>query len=129
MDCADKLDFMDDDCDIQGFPIEDEVVKDDIEKAIEGMKNIIEYWTYRPSEIETAKVAISALEKQIPKKPLIKPFHELMRQKTCYEVDCPSCGYNHLILEFENDKKRRFAEYGEYFKNCYNCGQKIDWEA
>lgn len=37
----------------------------DIEKAIKGLENIIEYWTYKPEEIETAKLAIQALrEKQ-----------------------------------------------------------------
>ena len=31
------------------------------EEAINSLKNIIEYWTYKPSEVETAKMAISAL--------------------------------------------------------------------
>ena len=33
MDYADKLDFMDDDCDIEGFPIEDEKIMNITEKA------------------------------------------------------------------------------------------------
>ena len=33
--------------------------------AIKSLKNIVEYWTYRPTEIEAAKLAISALEKQL----------------------------------------------------------------
>ena len=33
--------------------------------AIKSLKNIVEYWTYRPTEVEAAKLAISALEKQL----------------------------------------------------------------
>ena len=35
------------------------------QEAIDSMKNIIEYWTYKPTEVEAAKLAISALEKQL----------------------------------------------------------------
>lgn len=35
------------------------------QEAINGLKNIIEYWTYRPTEVETANLAIQALEKQL----------------------------------------------------------------
>ena len=31
------------------------------EEAIKSLQNIIEYWTYKPTEVETAKMAISAL--------------------------------------------------------------------
>ena len=39
--------------------------KQEIEKAINSLKNIVEYWTYRPAEVEAAKLAISALEQQL----------------------------------------------------------------
>lgn len=42
---------------------------EEIKKAIRGLRNIVEFWCNRPEEIETAKLAIAALEKQIPKKP------------------------------------------------------------
>ena len=31
------------------------------EEAIKSLKNIVEYWTYKPTEVEAAKMAISAL--------------------------------------------------------------------
>jgi len=31
------------------------------EEAIKSLQNIIEYWTYKPAEVEAAKMAISAL--------------------------------------------------------------------
>ena len=31
------------------------------EEAIKSLQNIVEYWTYRPTEVEAAKMAISAL--------------------------------------------------------------------
>lgn len=34
------------------------------QEAINSLKNIIEYWTCRPTEVEAAKLAISALEAQ-----------------------------------------------------------------
>lgn len=35
------------------------------QEAIDSLKNIIEYWTYKPTEVEACKLAISALEKQL----------------------------------------------------------------
>lgn len=32
------------------------------QEAIESLENIIEYWTCRPTEVESAKLAIAALE-------------------------------------------------------------------
>jgi hypothetical protein len=31
------------------------------EEAIESLQNIVEYWTYKPTEVEAAKMAITAL--------------------------------------------------------------------
>ena len=31
------------------------------EEAIKSLKNIVEYWTYKPTEVEAAKMAIDAL--------------------------------------------------------------------
>lgn len=31
------------------------------EEAIKSLKNIVEYWTYKPTEVEAAKMAIAAL--------------------------------------------------------------------
>lgn len=31
------------------------------EEAIKSLQNIVEYWTYKPTEVEAAKMAITAL--------------------------------------------------------------------
>lgn len=64
-------------------------------------------WEYSMSYAAAFDMAIEALEKQIPKKP-ITPADGC---KTC------SCG---LVLQ--EDNKRRCFYY------CDRCGQKIDWE-
>lgn len=57
---------------------------------------------------ESLYMAIKALEKQIPKKPIRKPNADM----TYEEVTCPSCG--RYVSQYRN----------EYY--C-DCGQKIDW--
>lgn len=37
---------------------------DKFDRAIESLQNIVEYWTCRPSEVEAAKLAITALKQQ-----------------------------------------------------------------
>lgn len=76
-----------------------------LEKAIKSLQNIIEYWTYKPTEIEAAKLAIAALEKQIPKKPLPE-------NKYYYIGKCPSC----CAVFLDNTTKY-----------CGSCGQALDW--
>ena len=60
--------------------------------------------------IESVKVAIKALEKQIPKKP-IKSENQVVRYVNTYY--CPTC---ELGITGTNIAKW-----------CYHCGQKIDW--
>ena len=57
--------------------------------------------------IECHNIAISALEKQIPKKP----------RKTRCALMCSTCG--HKITEIGCKKLNRFY--------CKKCGQAIDW--
>ena len=59
---------------------------------------------------EVAKMAIQALEKQIPKKP-IKSEKQVIRYVNTYY--CPIC-------------KLGFTGTG-IAKWCYHCGQKLDW--
>jgi uncharacterized protein (UPF0212 family) len=85
-----------------------------IEKAIEILKE--QYTTVskclsikEATEQNTAiNLAISALEKQIPKKP--KQYNDFF--KTTYYF-CPTCEY----VRITGNQKR-----------CDVCGQKIDWE-
>lgn len=75
-----------------------------IEEAIKDIKENIQ-----PSVGgKSLEMAISALEKQIPKKPIENPADD-----TClyYENYCPSCE-NLLVVRY---------------KHCPKCGQKIDW--
>lgn len=96
------------------------------EEAIKSLQNIVEYWTYKPTEVEAAKMAIAALEeiqqyraigtveecreaveKQKLKNPVKDKYHH-----NC----CPNCGW---IVSGEGG-------YGEEFcPHCENCGQAI----
>ena len=53
-------------------------------------------------------LAISALEKQIPKKPI-----EVIDEKRWEDWACPEC--------------RTLIEGGSVMLHCWNCGQKLDW--
>lgn len=64
------------------------------EEAIKSLQNIIEYWTYKPTEVEAAKMAIAAL------RPVSREQVERMRGEwinTNKEVEqmckCSKCGY------------------------------------
>ena len=79
---------------------------EEIKKAIRGLKNIVEYWCNRPEEIETAKLAIAALEKQIPKKPeRLNSFRSIGK-----------CGGCERVIS-----TRTASVY------CQYCGNKVDW--
>lgn len=68
---------------------------------------------------EVREMAIKALEKQIPKKPLKRLCGDCQRDCiNCdrYEDRCPNCNGSLYI------------ECGEPHKHCPHCGQKIDWE-
>ena len=61
--------------------------------------------------VEARNVAIQALEKQIPKKPI---FANNMMTKDKFLM-CPCCEF-------------RFPDSLVFLKTrCWNCGQKLDW--
>jgi hypothetical protein len=65
---------------------------------------------------ESIDMAIQALEKQIPKKPIMKQyFEDLEEEYLC----CPTCG------EILTD--RIPADNKTFYFHCMNCGQKFDW--
>ena len=73
-----------------------------------------EYGECRVSK--ATRVAIQALEKQIPKKPIMKQyFEDLEDEYLC----CPTCG-EILTDRIPDDNKTL------YF-HCMNCGQRLDW--
>ena len=70
------------------------------EEAIKSLQNIIEYWTYKPTEVEAAKMAIAAL------RPVSREQVEKMKKEPVEGDKCPECG-------FENIGSGNF---------CRNCG-------
>lgn len=66
--------------------------------------------------LEAIRFAISAIEKQIPKKPI--------RHTAWEDFKCPTCGSTEI--------RPYDTEYREYdkdceFEYCSDCGQKLDW--
>ena len=61
-------------------------------------------------------IAISAIEKQIPKKPKKK---EENQYSTYY--DCPCCG-GYLMSKIDGE-----LCCGQEYEYCYRCGQALDW--
>lgn len=74
------------------------------------MRNTNEVWLKRKRGYE---LAIQALEKQIPKTPIIKPRSPAL---------CPSCGTE--LSDFECDG---YYTHWKGLTMC-ECGQKISWE-
>lgn len=86
-----------------------EILKERLEIA-KGYPEIHEYG-------EAIEVGISALEKQIPKKPV--------RQDIYSNYECPCCKSTRVV-EYDTENREYDLDCG---KNdyCPDCGQKIDW--
>lgn len=65
---------------------------------------------------EALDVAIQALEKQIPKKPIMKKYFKDMEEEY---LCCPTCGQ--ILTD------RIPADNKTFYFHCMNCGQKFDW--
>ena len=84
--------------------------------------NIIEDVTWQDNGRHNGKIvyareiAISALEKQVLKKPKKK---EENQYSTFY--DCPCCG-GYLVSKIDGELCG-----GQKYKYCYRCGQALDW--
>ena len=58
------------------------------EEAIKSLQNIVEYWTYKPTEVEAAKMAIAAL-----RTPTREQVEKVWRGcRSC--KSCRSCAYS-----------------------------------
>ena len=93
---------------------------DDKEKLV---KQAISHFSYGVSHdifsepVTTyAKLAIEALEKQIPKMPDMWGDGYSEGEIVMESYECPKCG---CIYDFDIDGKLNF---------CHNCGQAIDWK-
>ena len=90
--------------------------------GFEGQKKVAKLYS------EAFDMAIEALEKQIPKKPLVytdtRNYMDVYGNVTdIYEVDiyeCPNCGA-YITERFKDDTCELVPNY------CNNCGQKFDW--
>ena len=94
-------------------------------EAIEKLKNMRLYMQiedksndckFTEDDYKANEMAIQVLEKQIPKKPIMKQyFEDLEEEYLC----CPTCG------EILTD--RIPADNKTFYFHCMNCGQKFDW--
>ena len=81
-------------------------------EAIEWIESLrdsedLQEFYYQDIFIESLDMAIQALEKQIPKKPITRSNTNI--------ADCPCCGAT--VRGIKNP-------FGDW---CSNCGQKLDW--
>ena len=81
---------------------------------ISNANNIIKTNDY----IEFVRMAINALEKQMPKKPIMKQYFDDMEEEY---LCCPTCG-EILTDRIPLDNK-------DFYFHCLNCGQKLNWES
>lgn len=83
---------------------------------------------------EAMEMAFSALEKQIPKKPVIgyafpEKLREVMKRSDSQKAEsktdcCPVCGRTLGVSKFvQAQSGLRFGDL-----HCKRCGQAIDWE-
>ena len=75
-----------------------------IEEAIRAIRHDLHLNLLKGYQVDVAKIAISALEKQIPKKPIRLLYYEV--------GDCPFC---ETIVYISEDGF------------CPSCGQALDW--
>lgn len=69
-------------------------------------------------DAEPLEMAIKALEKQIPRKPVYEDYDDNGFEEIIpHTAKCPICGY-----EFE------FGTWNEFENHHCPCGQLIDWE-
>lgn len=82
------------------------------EEAIKSLKNIVEYWTYKPTEVEAAKMVIDAL----------RPVSREKVEKVWR--GCEKCnGAGEYSRYAENLAKILLAKY------CPHCGRPLTDEA
>ena len=91
------------------------IENEEVEKAIKYFKHLIKTWIGSGSQ-NHYRLAIQALEKQVPKKPVKCTTNKPVKignvtfSKGTSIYKCPNCGG--LIT---------------YYKYCCSCGQAIDW--
>lgn len=88
------------------------------EEAIKSLQNIIEYWTYKPTEVEAAKMAIAAL-RPVSREQVEKVWRGEwvgVPSMGVYDTVCSKCGYCPGIRFWSSDF-------------CPHCGAPMTDEA
>ena len=80
----------------------------ELEQAIKELK--VEYLGDSYEIIEAKKIAVAAMEKQIPK-PVLRTAD--------YSYYCPCCGGDDEAVRYD---------YCVPYDYCIRCGQKLDWQ-
>ena len=93
------------------------------EEAIKSLQNIVEYWTYKPTEVEAAKMAIAAL-RPVRREQVEKVWRgewRLFDDCANEGLYCSQCGKKVYRVEYANVKMAtRF---------CPNCMSAMTDEA
>lgn len=69
--------------------------------------------------IQINDLAIKAVEKQIPKRPLLQDIHDGNNGLLDYLYNCPIC---HMFVCYATELRIE-----EKFAYCPSCGQALDW--
>ena len=94
------------------------------EEAIKSLQNIIEYWTYKPTEVEAAKMAIDAL-RPVSREQVEKVWRGEWNYSHKTKIDgfdvvqCSKCGQEALTLAL-------YVKNGNF---CPYCGAPMTDEA
>ena len=94
------------------------------EEAISYLRRYGYFIAHDSSKVEEAlNMAISALEKQIPKKPIRIDKNKEFDGN--WKKICPSCG--RVLMERITTSESSYPQHYNYTGHCW-CGQVIDWE-
>ena len=86
------------------------------EEAIKSLKNIVEYWTYKPTEVEAAKMAIDAL------RPVSRDRIEKV-WSGCHECSgCKLCIWNETKKCNDCKNRNSFRPLSDF---CPRCGKPL----
>lgn len=97
------------------------------EEAIKSMHNLNMVLSITDSERESVNMAIEALEKQIPQKPVIKDdAYENYTSEPIQAYVCPSCG--EVLIAIKTKELLKLNLFFVKPKFCQECGQAIEWE-